>query len=152
MSKPRGSIPSGEFCRCRQCGFEGYCYGVAHAAGVSAPWCPQCEKNNKLTPIPTIDGAFTAPVKHEGGLVAFNFPYMDKKCGEDMSPETFLRGFDRGGDMRQDRGDDPDQVQCGECGNVQGFAGWNVACEECGAVDWAPFDEEHVSQMSGNVR
>lgn len=35
--------------RCGHCGFEGHCYGVATGHGVSAPFCPNCEKNDKLT-------------------------------------------------------------------------------------------------------
>ena len=35
--------------RCGHCGYEGYCYGTATSQGVSAPWCPRCQKNNKLT-------------------------------------------------------------------------------------------------------
>ena len=35
--------------KCGHCGYEGPCYGVATSKGVSAPFCPKCEKNDKLT-------------------------------------------------------------------------------------------------------
>ena len=37
--------------RCKNCGYEGYAYGAATSAGVSAPWCPTCKKNNSLEEI-----------------------------------------------------------------------------------------------------
>lgn len=37
--------------RCK-CGYEGYCYGTPTMNGVSAPWCPKCERNNCLMPLP----------------------------------------------------------------------------------------------------
>jgi len=39
--------------RCGHCGYEGYCYGIGHAKGVSAPFCYRCGMNDKLTPIET---------------------------------------------------------------------------------------------------
>ena len=36
---------------------------------------------------------------------------------------------------------DPDEVVCVMCGEVQGFAGWDVSCESCGAVEWEETDE-----------
>lgn len=33
---------------CGHCGFKGQCYGALIGDKVSAPWCPQCEKNDKL--------------------------------------------------------------------------------------------------------
>ena len=37
--------------RCENCGFEGHCYGIATNQGVSAPFCSQCQLNNKLVRI-----------------------------------------------------------------------------------------------------
>ena len=36
---------------CEQCGYEGNCYGSPSSEGVSAPWCFQCGKNDKLVPL-----------------------------------------------------------------------------------------------------
>lgn len=33
--------------KCGHCGYEGWCGGN----GLSAPWCTQCQRNDKLTPI-----------------------------------------------------------------------------------------------------
>lgn len=38
---------------CCECGYIGYCYGAPYDGGVSAPWCPECQRNNKLTPVKT---------------------------------------------------------------------------------------------------
>lgn len=35
--------------KCGHCGFEGLCYGAPHSGGVSAPFCPKCGMNDKLT-------------------------------------------------------------------------------------------------------
>jgi len=37
--------------KCGHCGYVGPCYGTptSDKIGVSAPWCPQCKKNDKLT-------------------------------------------------------------------------------------------------------
>jgi hypothetical protein len=46
-------IESGAYCKC-ECGYKGYVYGTPHGgvsgakAGISAPWCPNCKRNNKL--------------------------------------------------------------------------------------------------------
>ncbi len=34
--------------KCGHCGYEGPCYGIGHSGGVSAPFCKQCERNDKL--------------------------------------------------------------------------------------------------------
>lgn len=36
-----------------KCGFEGDCYGAPTSNGVSAPWCPKCQRNNGLSEIVT---------------------------------------------------------------------------------------------------
>ncbi len=39
--------------KCGHCGYEGPCYGTPIVGGqgavVSAPWCPRCGKNDKLS-------------------------------------------------------------------------------------------------------
>ncbi|KKM04172.1 hypothetical protein LCGC14_1766880 [marine sediment metagenome] len=35
--------------KCGYCGFVGHCYGVATSEGVSAPYCAECGRNDKLT-------------------------------------------------------------------------------------------------------
>lgn len=42
---------SGDIFKCGHCGYEGPCYGTAHSAGISAPWCYRCGMNDKLAPI-----------------------------------------------------------------------------------------------------
>lgn len=37
--------------RCDHCGYKGLCYGVPTGAGVSAPFCRKCGKNDKLIPL-----------------------------------------------------------------------------------------------------
>ena len=46
--KGREVIRSGEFCKCNSCGHIGYAYGIAHAKGVSHPFCQNCGVNSKL--------------------------------------------------------------------------------------------------------
>ncbi len=41
-------IRSGDYVKCR-CGYVGVAFGLAHGNGISAPWCPMCLRNNKLT-------------------------------------------------------------------------------------------------------
>ena len=38
---------------CGHCGYQGPCYGSPSGGriGVSAPWCPRCQRNDKLTTI-----------------------------------------------------------------------------------------------------
>jgi len=52
--------------QCDHCGYIGPCYGTpiigGRKSGVSAPWCKQCQKNDKLKiynkPLePTIEGS-----------------------------------------------------------------------------------------------
>lgn len=33
---------------CGHCGFVGHCYGIPTSVGVSAPFCPKCQRNDKL--------------------------------------------------------------------------------------------------------
>ena len=33
---------------CLNCGYVGHVHGVATSEGVSAPYCPKCERNHKL--------------------------------------------------------------------------------------------------------
>ena len=45
---------SGTYCKCGNCGYEGYAYGTPIIGGfgdavVSAPWCQNCWNNNQLT-------------------------------------------------------------------------------------------------------
>jgi hypothetical protein len=42
-------------CKCGYCGYEGPVYGLATSEGLTAPMCPKCGKNNKLTPIEVKD-------------------------------------------------------------------------------------------------
>jgi hypothetical protein len=49
--KGKKVLRSGEYCKCGSCGHEGYAYGIAHATGVSAPFCHDCGVNSKLTVI-----------------------------------------------------------------------------------------------------
>lgn len=44
-------VRSGDYCKCGVCGYEGYTYGIAHAKGVSAPFCQNCGVNSKLSVI-----------------------------------------------------------------------------------------------------
>lgn len=44
-------VRSGDYCKCGACGYEGYAYGIAHAKGVSAPFCQNCGINSKLSVI-----------------------------------------------------------------------------------------------------
>ena len=44
-------VRSGDYCKCSSCGYEGYAYGIAHANGVSAPFCRRCGINSKLSVI-----------------------------------------------------------------------------------------------------
>lgn len=44
-------VRSGDYCNCGACGYEGYAYGIAHAKGVSAPFCQNCGVNSKLSVI-----------------------------------------------------------------------------------------------------
>ena len=44
-------VRSGDYCKCGACGYEGYAYGIAHAKGVSAPFCQNCGVNSKLSVI-----------------------------------------------------------------------------------------------------
>jgi hypothetical protein len=44
-------VRSGDYCKCGACRHEGYAYGIAHAKGVSHPFCQQCGVNSKLTVI-----------------------------------------------------------------------------------------------------
>ena len=37
--------------KCGHCEYEGYCYGIPHNTGVSAPFCYRCGMNNKLEPL-----------------------------------------------------------------------------------------------------
>ncbi len=50
------------------------------------------------------------------------------------SGQMYERGLDS--DRNRQETDDPEEVVCVVCGNVQGFAGWEVACEKCGAAEW----------------
>lgn len=42
--------------RCGHCGYEGPCYGTPTGTGVSAPWCKQCQRNDKLEVIAGVAG------------------------------------------------------------------------------------------------
>jgi len=44
-------VRSGDYCKCGACGYEGYAYGIAHAKGVSHPFCQNCGVNSKLSVI-----------------------------------------------------------------------------------------------------
>ena len=48
--RPRLRQPSIIY-QCGHCGFIGHCYGIATGVGITAPYCPKCEKNNKLTEV-----------------------------------------------------------------------------------------------------
>lgn len=34
--------------KCGHCGYVGHCYGIPTSAGITAPYCPKCQKNDKL--------------------------------------------------------------------------------------------------------
>lgn len=54
FAPPRAYTPtqrSGARYRCGYCGYHGYCYGAPSSVGVSAPYCRQCEMNNRLIPL-----------------------------------------------------------------------------------------------------
>jgi len=53
-------IKSGDKVKCG-CGFEGTVYGTLHAKGGSAPWCPDCGKNNNFEKLPS-DGVKIPPL------------------------------------------------------------------------------------------
>lgn len=42
--------------RCDHCGYVGECYGIPTGDRVSAPFCRQCQKNDKLVPLGDEDG------------------------------------------------------------------------------------------------
>lgn len=46
------TIRSGTVCKCEFCGYVGPCYGtpIIPPGKVSAPWCPKCGLNDRLTP------------------------------------------------------------------------------------------------------
>lgn len=37
--------------KCGHCGYVGHCYGIPTSVGVTAPYCPKCQKNDKLKKI-----------------------------------------------------------------------------------------------------
>ena len=41
-------MQSGDKAKCGYCNYKGYVYGIAHSKGISAPFCFQCGKNDKL--------------------------------------------------------------------------------------------------------
>ena len=41
-------MKSGTIARCGHCQYEGTVYGTPTSEGVSAPWCPNCQKNDRL--------------------------------------------------------------------------------------------------------
>lgn len=41
---------------CGHCDYKGYCYGIGHATGVSAPFCKRCQRNDKLRKLPQVNG------------------------------------------------------------------------------------------------
>lgn len=48
-----GEVKSGERAKCGHCGYVGYVYGMPTSDKdhpMSAPWCPNCQHNNKLEP------------------------------------------------------------------------------------------------------
>ncbi len=62
--------------RCGHCKYEGPCYGTPHSgglgheAGVSAPWCHQCGRNDAL-------------VKME--VVGYSNPQLERSDNDDRS-------------------------------------------------------------------
>ncbi len=47
-------IKSGDHVKCK-CGYIGYVYGIPTGNGITAPWCPKCQMNNKLTKEPEVN-------------------------------------------------------------------------------------------------
>lgn len=37
--------------KCGHCGYVGHCYGAATGWGATSPYCPKCQKNDKLTKV-----------------------------------------------------------------------------------------------------
>ena len=64
----------------------------------------------------------------------------------DTTPREIGQSYERGLDSDRNRleDSDPEEVQCVACGTVQGFAGWDVACEECGGAEWEPHETERL--------
>lgn len=44
---------------CGHCNYEGHCYGIGHATGVSAPFCKQCGRNDRLRKLSQVNGKRT---------------------------------------------------------------------------------------------
>ena len=46
---PKDAPPGKNDYKCGHCGYEGPCYGVPTGEGITAPFCKQCGRNDKLT-------------------------------------------------------------------------------------------------------